>query len=138
MAGIVEAIHHAIATDAFRGCASEVQALNASIPAVVYESIRMIASVVNWGSMALIPLLPASKKRLFPAHEAALAALNGIVGDYLAQADNPLAIPMALRYRGRAFRALPINLEPQSPQLYGDISIENPVCFTLDNRLAGV
>ena len=34
--------------------------------------------------------------------EAVLAAINGLFGDQLAQAGNPLAIPMRLRSRGRA------------------------------------
>jgi hypothetical protein len=37
-----------------------------------------------------------------PEREAVLAALNGVLGDYLVATDNPLAIPMSLRRNGRA------------------------------------
>lgn len=37
-------------------------------------------------------------------HDAVLAALNGVLGDYLHATDNPLAIEMALRVDGRALR----------------------------------
>lgn len=44
-----------------------------------------------------------------PQREAALAALNGVLGDHLESTDNPLAIPMTVRYRGAAlnWEALP-------------------------------
>ena len=37
-----------------------------------------------------------------PEREAVLAALNGVLGDYLVATDNPLAIPMSLRRDGRS------------------------------------
>ncbi|MEO7108766.1 MAG: alpha/beta hydrolase, partial [Rhodoferax sp.] len=37
-----------------------------------------------------------------PQREAVLAALNGVMGDLLANSHNPLATPMTLRYQGRA------------------------------------
>ena len=40
-----------------------------------------------------------------PEREAVLAALNGVLGDYLVATDNPLAIPMSLRRDGRPLRA---------------------------------
>jgi hypothetical protein len=36
-----------------------------------------------------------------PRREAVVAALNGVLGDYLAETDNPLAIPMQVRSDGR-------------------------------------
>ena len=44
-----------------------------------------------------------------PEREAVLAALNGVMGDYLAATDNPLAISMRLRRDGQ-----PLTLEPQA------------------------
>lgn len=37
-----------------------------------------------------------------PEHEAVLAAVNGVLGDYLEATDNPLAIPMSVRVQGQA------------------------------------
>ena len=49
------------------------------------------------------PALPASDPSLSPRpeREAFVAALNGVLGDYLAATDNPLSIPMAWRQSGR-------------------------------------
>jgi pimeloyl-ACP methyl ester carboxylesterase len=44
-----------------------------------------------------------------PRREAVLAALNGVLGDYLSETGNPLAIQMALRSGGR-----PLRLEPEA------------------------
>ena len=52
----------------------------------------------------LIPMLEETRSTL--EREAVLAALNGVMGDYLAATDNPLAIPMRLRRKGR-----PLTLE---------------------------
>jgi hypothetical protein len=46
------------------------------------------------------------ERHLSPEREAVLAALNGVMGDYLAATDNPLAISMRLRRDGQ-----PITLE---------------------------
>jgi len=48
---------------------------------------------------ALVPLL--GERNSPPGREAVLAALNGVMGDYLAETRNPLAIPMSLRRDGK-------------------------------------
>lgn len=75
---------------------------------LVYRSIRGVTRLVG-GSVdsllgALAPLLApalASADDL-PEREALLAALNGVLGDYLARTSNPLATPMTWRREGRA------------------------------------
>jgi pimeloyl-ACP methyl ester carboxylesterase len=66
---------------------------------LVYTSIR----VVNAGARAALDrglaLVPADGREP-DARSAALAALNGVVGDHLAATRNPLAIPMRLRQEG--------------------------------------
>ncbi|MBK9090642.1 MAG: alpha/beta hydrolase [Holophagales bacterium] len=49
----------------------------------------------------LAPLLDEAQTP--PARDAILAALNGVLGDYLEESGNPLAIPMHLRRNGRIF-----------------------------------
>jgi pimeloyl-ACP methyl ester carboxylesterase len=74
------------------------------ITGLVYASVRGITrsvGVVLDG--ALNQLLPYLKtRREFPQREAMLAALNGVFGDYLAETNNPLAIPTTFRQHGRA------------------------------------
>jgi pimeloyl-ACP methyl ester carboxylesterase len=73
------------------------------IPGLVYRSIRGVTRLVGGsldvtlGAMAARqPPRPLSQQR-----EELLAVLNGVVGDRLAETNNPLAIPMALRRDGR-------------------------------------
>ena len=76
----------------------------------VYKNIRGATSLVGGGIDAVlarvIPMLGQSSSS--PEREAVLAALNGAIGDYLAETNNPLAIKMCMRRSGK-----PLNLERQ-------------------------
>lgn len=93
------------------------------VPGLVYASVRAIASVVGGGMDALLPsLLPLQGAAgSTPEREAWLAVLNGVMGDYLAATDNPLAIAMCLRHKGRPLsldrQALPAAIPRPSPKL---------------------
>ena len=50
-----------------------------------------------------------------------LAALNGVLGDYLAASDNPLTIPMQLRRNGEALELETHALATAFPQPSGKI-----------------
>jgi pimeloyl-ACP methyl ester carboxylesterase len=71
------------------------------LAAGIYGPIRGITHLVGEAIDAVLaqlsPLLGESESG--PTQDAAIAALNGVVGDYLAAADNPLAIAMELRLR---------------------------------------
>lgn len=73
---------------------------------LIYGSIRRVAGAVGAGidaSLArLAPLLGESAPG--PEREAVLAVLNGVLGDYLAETSNPLAIPMRFRHGGHPLR----------------------------------
>lgn len=84
-----------------------------AITRLVYRSIRGVTSLVGGTLDAtlarLIPLL--GEPRSTREREAVMAALNGVLGDYLAETQNPLAIPMRLRRDGH-----PLKLEtPAKP-----------------------
>lgn len=70
---------------------------------IVYGSVRLITGGI--GTMldaALARLLPLpGAKPSSAGREAALAAVNGVLGDYLEQTANPLAIAMTLRREGQ-------------------------------------
>jgi hypothetical protein len=78
------------------------------ITGLVYKSIQGVAQLVGKGAESLLtslqPLL--DKIELEPQEsaprEAVLAALNGVMGDRLAESDNPLATPMTLRFMNEA------------------------------------
>ncbi|HEU0199697.1 MAG TPA: alpha/beta hydrolase [Burkholderiaceae bacterium] len=84
------------------------------ITGLVYRSIRGVNKLVGGGLDAvlaqLVPLLGAkSPSQSSPAREAVLAALNGVLGDYLVDTQSPLAIPMTLRHDGQ-----PLELQRQA------------------------
>lgn len=93
------------------------------ITGLVYRSVRLIAGGVGHVlDDALARLVPPSDTRTSSAgREAALAAVNGVLGDYLADSNNPLAIPMRLRRDGQAIdlerNALIAAVERPSPRL---------------------
>jgi hypothetical protein len=72
------------------------------ITGLVYRSVRGVTGLVGGGIDAilgaLVPLFGRSPPS--PRHEALVAALNGVLGDYLADTGNPLAIRMQLRRDG--------------------------------------
>ena len=77
---------------------------------LVYGTIRGVTGMVGAGIDAALaqlgPLLGESVPG--PQRDAVLAALNGVLGDYLSETDNPLAIPMKLRSKGES---LPLEAE---------------------------
>jgi hypothetical protein len=72
------------------------------ITGLVYRSVRGVTRLVGGGIDAvlgrLVPLFGRSPPS--PRREALVAALNGVLGDYLADTRNPLAIRMQLRRDG--------------------------------------
>ena len=99
---LVEAMHHNIAsTPAPLGKAPAGR--TRSITGLVYRSIRGVTRLVGGGLDAvlgrLVPLF--GEKKSSPEREAVLAALNGVLGDYLEASGNPLAIRMHLRKGGK-------------------------------------
>lgn len=104
LADLVEAMHNTVAraTGSLDGPA--LWAKSSTTPRV-YETVRAVTRVVGSGIDAILaPLVPMLGERpLSPEREAVLAALNGLIGDYLAATDNPLAIAMRLRRHGQPF-----------------------------------
>lgn len=77
------------------------------ITGFVYRSVHGGIRLAGAGADALLAplgrLAPPGARS--PAHEAMVAAVNGVHGDYLARTGNPLAIDMALRLRGQPIDA---------------------------------
>ncbi|GMV19244.1 MAG: hypothetical protein AMXMBFR56_74680 [Polyangiaceae bacterium] len=71
---------------------------------LVYGGIRGVTGLVGAGiDRALAELEPLlGESAPGPEREAVLAALNGVLGDYLAETNNPLAIEMRLRHDAEA------------------------------------
>ena len=109
LASLVEAVHERIAR--LPGLpAGQPEGRTRGITGLVYKSIRGVTHLVGGSVDALLALLgPAlSQEQVAPEREAVIAALNGVLGDYLVATANPLAMPMTLRCDGRE---LPLQAE---------------------------
>ena len=111
LADLVEALHERIArVPGFSR--APLDGRTGGITGLVYKTIRGVTRLAGGSIDALLgllaPTLAAAHDQAVPGRERAaiVAALNGVLGDYLAATANPLATPMALRQRGRA-----LNLE---------------------------
>ena len=93
------------------------------ISGLVYRSVRGVTRAVGFGiDVALGQLGPLiGKTRSSPRREAVLAALNGVLGDYLAATANPLAIRMQVRRAGMALELNRTALAAALPQATGNI-----------------
>jgi len=106
---LAETLHNNIA------CSSGIlgtplQERTSAVAGLVYESIRGVTRLVGGTTdVMLAQLMPILDERSSGEREAVLAALNGMMGDYLAATGNPLAISMQLRRNGQ-----PLKLEREA------------------------
>jgi len=110
---LVEAMHHNI------GAGPDVlgrplEAPTRLLTKPVYGSIRGVTRLVGAGiDRALAGMAPLVGETAPPrGREAMLAVLNGVLGDYLEESGNPLAIEMRLRHGGQ-----PLELEKRALRL---------------------
>lgn len=106
---LVEAVHQNIAHtgDSRTGMhgTSSLTRLRRMIPNLVYQTVRTVNGMVGDGLEAvfqqLTPMLENGNGLTSPGREMIVSVLNGILGDYLADTRNPLAIPMQIRSEGK-------------------------------------
>ncbi|MBV8635894.1 MAG: alpha/beta hydrolase [Burkholderiaceae bacterium] len=99
---LVESLHHNIAKRPGIFGAG-VPGPTQGITGFSYRGVRWVTKLVG-GSLdvALATLVPkAGMHRVSPRREAILAAINGVLGDHLADSSNPLALTMNFRRNGR-------------------------------------
>jgi hypothetical protein len=101
---LVEALHARIGRVPGLG-APPADGRTGGVSGVVYRSIRGATRLVGGSIDALLgllePALAADDMAAGAEREAVVAALNGVLGDYLAATANPLATPLASRRGGR-------------------------------------
>lgn len=100
---IVEAMHHTVLSRP-HPLGKGPEGRSGGLTGFVYGAVRGTTRVVGAGLDGLWRALPAGLAATGPRREAVVAALNGVVGDHLADTGNPLAIPMQLRIGGRPWR----------------------------------
>ncbi len=117
LADLVEAMHDTVARPLASAHAGQPRRTG-GVTGLVYGSVRGVTRLVGGGLDVILSRLrptvaelPSSRER-----EATLAALNGVLGDYLAETDNPLAIAMSLRRAGQMISLEGNTLCAGSPQ----------------------
>jgi len=103
LADLVEVLQNRIARGPAKLGGPLVEGAVHGITRLVYASIRGITRAIGGGLDAVLaqlsPLL--GEMESSPAREQLVAALNGVLGDYLAETQNPLAIDMKVRQDGK-------------------------------------
>jgi len=91
------------------------------VTGLVYRSVRAVTRLVGGGlDAALVPLVPLlGGSEGWPGRDTVIAALNGVLGDYLEASNNPLAFPMQLRSGGNALALTPAQIAAIIPQPRG-------------------
>jgi len=101
--GVVEAMHANVLKKPTSLAGVTVGGAVNSTTSAVYKSIRGVTRAVGGGiDLALGAVSPAlGHIESSPTRESVIAALNGVLGDYLAETGNPLAVRMQLRREGK-------------------------------------
>jgi hypothetical protein len=122
---VVEAMHYHIASVPSLLAKPTRRERTTGITRLVYRSIRGVIGLVAHGLDRLLarfePLL--AERSTWPGREALLAALNGVLGDYLAASHNPLAIAMRLRRHGAVLPVERSSLAAAIPQAGGKLVV---------------
>ncbi len=121
---LVEAMHERIAR--LPGVpAPRLDGRTSGLTGLIYKTIRGVARVVGGSIESLLGVLaPAlGPDDPVPEREALIAALNGVLGDYLAATANPLATPMALRRDGRTLQLDAAALAGSLPDASGNVLV---------------
>jgi pimeloyl-ACP methyl ester carboxylesterase len=123
LADLVEAMHERIAR--VPGLSAALDGRTEGLTGLVYKTIRGVTRVVGGSIESLLGLLaPAlGPDDPVPEREALIAALNGVMGDYLAATANPLATPMAFRRGGRALALETAELTKHLPDAQGQVLV---------------
>ncbi len=121
--GLVEEVHMAVLDTP--GLAPLAQGLTGGVTRLVYRGVggafRLTGKGLGAGA-ALVGAEPGDRE-VSRGREIALAALNGVVGDHLAETGNPLALPMRFRKDGQALALEPGALAAAFPGAGGKLVV---------------
>ena len=121
---LVEAMHARIARRPGRAAPLR-DGRTSGVTGAVYRTIRGVTRVVGSSTNSLLGLAAPAPfaQEPVPGREAAVAALNGVLGDHLAATANPLATPMTFRRKGRALELNAPALSAQVPGASGKLLV---------------
>jgi pimeloyl-ACP methyl ester carboxylesterase len=121
---IVESMHKRVVHPPFLP-STPIQHLVTNIAGITYKSIKwstqFISSAIDKALGYLGPILGEIKTT--DEREAVRSALNGVVGDYLEEKENPLKITMQFRYQAKSISLDTKSIEQAYPTINGKILI---------------
>jgi pimeloyl-ACP methyl ester carboxylesterase len=121
---LVEAMHHNIASVPGKSVIRQ-DGRTRGISGLVYSTVRGVTRVVGGGLDAALALVSPALSDVpdVRGRGAITAALNGVMGDYLEDTRNPLAITMCLRQNGQALSLAREALSASLPAASGKIVV---------------
>jgi pimeloyl-ACP methyl ester carboxylesterase len=120
---LVEAMHATIARP-FGMARADINDKTSGITGFVYNTVRGVTRVVGGSldvALSAFTRLKSTDESSFE-RDAAISALNGVCGDHLVKTNNALAIPMTIRFEGKAID-FDTPLETQCTQVNGKVAI---------------
>lgn len=124
---VVEGVHQSVMSTL--GVSGGTPGQTAGLTGFVYRTVHGVTELVGKGLEAgLAPLEPWLASLVdappeTPQREAVLAALNGVMGDRLAENHNPLATPMTLRHQGQVLQWGHLPTSPAMPAVNGKVLV---------------
>jgi len=142
---LVEAMHRRIVHPPFLP-STPIQNLITTISGVVYKNIRWTTRLIGDGADKALGRFAhtVGEIKSTDQREAIRAVLNGVVGDYLEENDNPLQISMQFRHEGIALPIDKKSLKNVFPQINGKIllmihgSCMNDIQWTRNDHNHGI
>ena len=120
---LVEQMHHTIVQTPFP-FGAPVEGPAPGVAGLVYRCVRGAIRLTGDGADALLSMFEGREsEESSPERDVALAALNGVIGDRLAAAGNPLALAMRLRSNGRALDLNRAALADSFPRATGRVVV---------------
>ena len=119
---LVEAMHKQVVHPSFLP-STTIQKLITSIASITYKNIR-------WSTLFIGSSISKMLKKLTPAigkikdsdkKDIILSVLNGVIGDYLEEKENPLKITMQFRYQSKTLAIDPKSIKGAYPKVNGKI-----------------
>tara|TARA_B110000503_G_scaffold67957_1_gene106280 strand:- start:964 stop:2169 length:1206 start_codon:yes stop_codon:yes gene_type:complete len=119
---LIEAMHKQVVHPSFLP-STTIQKLITSIASITYKNIR-------WSTLFIGSSISKMLKKLTPAigkikdsdkKEIILSVLNGVIGDYLEEKENPLKITMQFRYQSKTLAIDPKSIKAAYPKVNGKI-----------------
>lgn len=121
---LVETVHHQVVHPSFLP-STPIQHLLTKVAGVTYNSIRWSTRVIGGGLDKLVGQLAPLLREIEASDEkeALRAVLNGVIGDYLEEKENPLHIAMQFRYQSNVLLLTKEGLEATYPVVSGQLLV---------------